>query len=170
MLITTIATVRSPLAVLLLSTLALIFPDMALGQTAANPTAAPAQPTPKAAPVTFSKGVRAADARAPTPQFTAIAAGLYARPIVDTQSAKGDYAIRVWSLAVAPKVTTAATTLPGAAVLSLTAGSVEFSAGDRRGKLQPGDTAAIPEGVALTLTNTDPARPAALRAVIVSGR
>src|SRR5690348_7230906 len=76
-------------------------------QTAAT---SPAQTVPKAAPVTFGKGVRAADSRTPTPQFTAIATGLYARPIVDTQTGKGDVAVRVWSLSVAPKTSTAATT------------------------------------------------------------
>jgi hypothetical protein len=128
-----------------------------------------AQAVPKAAPVTFGKGVRAVDPRAPTPQFSAIAAGLLARPIVDTQSVKGDYAIRVWSLSVGPRTNTAATTLPGAAMLSLTAGKVEFIAGDLRGKLEPGDTVAIPEGASLRFINNDAQRPAVLRAVIVSG-
>lgn len=138
-------------------------------QVFAQTTAANATPSaPKAAPVMFTKGVRAIDSHAPTPQFMAIAAGLYARPIVDTQAVKGNYAIKIWSLSVSPKTNTAGTKLPGAAMLSLTAGSVEFIAGDVRGKLQPGDTAAVPEGASLSFINSDAARPAMLRAVIVS--
>lgn len=130
----------------------------------------PAQTAQTPAPVTFDRGVRAVDPRAPTPQFSSIATGLLARPIVDTQSAKGDYAIRVWSLSVAPKTNTAAATLPGAAMLSLTAGNVEYIASDVRGKLAPGQTAAIPEGAALRFINSDEQKPAVLRAVIVSGK
>jgi hypothetical protein len=122
-----------------------------------------------AAPVTFPKGVRSINPRAPTPQFAPIADGLYARTIVDTESARRDYKIRIWSLSVSPKKTTGDVTLPGAAMLSLTAGAVEYVVGDQRGKLQPGDTAAIPEGAVLRLINDD-VRAAVLRAVIVSGR
>jgi len=125
---------------------------------------------PPPAPITFPKGVRSADPRAGTPPFAAIASGLYARTIVDTQSAKGDLKIQVWSLSVSPKSTTGDVTLPGAALLSLTAGAVEYAAGDQRGKLQPGDTAAIPEGAALRFVNDDGLRPAILRAVVVSSR
>jgi quercetin dioxygenase-like cupin family protein len=124
---------------------------------------------PPAAPITFPKGVRSSNPRAATPQFAAIATGLYARTIVDTQSSKGDYKIRVWSLSVSPKATTGDVTLPGAAMLSLTAGAVEYVAGEQRGKLQPGDTAAIPEGASLRFVNDD-TRAAVLRAVIVSSR
>ena len=122
-----------------------------------------------AAPVTFPKGVRSSNPRVATPQFAAIAAGLYARTIVDTQSAKSDYKIRIWSLLVSPNAKTGDVTLPGAAMLSLTAGKVEYVAGDQRGKLQPGETAAIPEGASLRLIN-DGTRAAVLRAVIVSSR
>ncbi len=160
----TITTRYVTIAVLLLT---LGLASLVFAQTVVNK---PVQAVPKTAPATFSKGVRAVDSRTPTPPFAAIASGLYARPIVDTQSPKGDYAIRVWSLSVGPKTTTAETTLPGAAMLSLTVGNVEFVAGDLRGKLQPGDTAAIPEGVPLRLINADAERPAVLRAVIVSGR
>jgi len=135
--------------------------SIALAQVAAT--------DPPAAPITFSKGVRSFNPRAVTPQFAAIAVGLYARTIVDTQSAKGDYKIRIWSLSVSPNATTGDVTLPGAAMLSLTAGKVEYVAGDQRGKLQPGDTAAIPEGASLRLINDD-TRAAVLRAVIVSSR
>jgi uncharacterized cupin superfamily protein len=61
-------------------------------------------------------------------------------------------------------------TLPGAAMLSLTAGTLEYVAGDQRGKLQAGDTAAIPEGASLRFINSDGTRAAVLRAVIVSSR
>lgn len=125
---------------------------------------------PSPAPVTFAKGVRSFNPRAATPQFAAMAPGLYTRTILDTQSAKGDYKIRIWSLSVSPKATTGEVTLPGAAMLSLTAGKVEYVAGDQRGKLQPGDTAAIPEGASLRFTNSDGTRAAVLRAVIVSSR
>jgi hypothetical protein len=136
--------------------------SIALAQVAAT--------NPPPAPVTFPKGVRSSNPRAATPPFAAIASGLYARTIVDTQSAKGDYKIRIWSLSVSPKATTGDVTLPGAAMLSLAAGTVEYAAGDQRGKLQPGDTAAIPEGASLRFTNSDGTRPAVLRAVIVSSR
>lgn len=162
---------------LVAAVLTLTFASFAFAQTTATNPAQnnsaptnPAQAAPKAAPVTFAKGVRAVDSRAPTPQFTAIAAGLYARPVVDTQSAKDDVAIRIWSLSVSPKTNTAAMSLPGAAMLSLTSGSVEYIAGDVRGKMKPGDTAAIPEGASLRFINVDGDRPAILRAVIVSGR
>jgi hypothetical protein len=122
------------------------------------------------APITFPKGVRSSNPRVATPQFAAIAPGLYARTIVDTRSAKGDYAIRIWSMSVTPNATTGNVTLPGAAMLSLTVGAVEYVAGDHRGKLQPGDTAAIPEGASLRFINSDGAHPAVLRAVIVSSR
>jgi hypothetical protein len=121
------------------------------------------------APITFPKGVRSANPRAGTPQFAPIASGLYARTIVDTRSAKGDYKIRVMSLSVSPKTTTGDAKLLGAAMLSLTAGKVEFVAGEQRGKLQPGDTAAIPEGASLKFINDD-TRAAVLRAVIVSSQ
>ena len=133
--------------------------SMALAQVVAT--------SPSPAPVTFPTGVRSSDPRAATPQFAPIASGLYARTVVDTRSAKGDYKIRIWSLSVSPKATTGDVTLPGAAMLSLTAGKVEFIAGDQRGKLQPGDTAAIPEGASLRFINDD-VRAAVLRAVIVS--
>jgi len=121
------------------------------------------------APITFSKGVRSSNPRVATPQFAALAPGLYARTIVETRSAKGDYTIRVWSMSVSPKATTGEVTLPGAAMLSLSAGGVEYLAGDQRGKLQPGDTAAVPEGASLQFINDD-ARAAVLRAIIVSSR
>jgi len=122
------------------------------------------------APVTFAKGVRSTNPRGATPQFAAIASGVYARTIVDTRSAKGDYSIRIWSLSVSPKATTGDVTLPGAAMLSLMAGTVEYIAGDQRGKLKPGDTAAIPEGATLHFINGDETRAAVLRAIIVSSR
>jgi len=128
-----------------------------------------AKTSPAAAPFTFPKGVRSANPRAATPQFAPIAPGLYARTIVDTRSAKGDYRIRILSLSVSPKATTGEVKLPGAAMLSLSAGKIEYVAGDQRGKLQPGDTAAIPEGATLQIINDDE-RPAVLRAVIVSGQ
>jgi uncharacterized cupin superfamily protein len=53
-------------------------------------------------------------------------------------------------------------------MLSLTSGRIEFIAGDLRGKLQPGDTAAVPEGASVRFINADGERPAILRAVIVS--
>jgi len=130
----------------------------------------PQQPAPKAGPVTFGTGVRAVDPRATTPQFAAIATGLFARPIVDARSAKGDYAIQVWSLSIGPKTNTGETKLPGAAMLSLTTGTVEYIAGDTRGKLAPGDTTAIPEGASLRFVNSDEQKPAILRAVITSSR
>jgi quercetin dioxygenase-like cupin family protein len=135
---------------------------IALAQVAAT--------NPSPAPITFAKGVRSTDPRAGTPPFAAVAPGLYARTIVDTQSAKGDYKIRIWSLSVSPKATTGDVTLPGAAMLSLTTGTLEYVAGDQRGKLQPGDTAAIPEGAKLRFINSDDTRAAVLRAVIVSGK
>jgi quercetin dioxygenase-like cupin family protein len=148
----------------------LLIPVLALTIGAASLALAQVAAESPAAPITFAKGVRSFNPRAVTPQFAAIAAGLYARTIVDTQSAKGDYKISVWSLSVSPKATTGDVTLPGAAMLSLTAGKVEFVAGDQRGKLQPGDTAAIPEGASLRFINSDDARAAVLRAIIVSGR
>jgi hypothetical protein len=160
-------TIRSRYSLIGASVLTCAIASLVFAQTTRT---TPAPVAPKPAPVTFDKGVRAADPRAPTPQFAAIATGLFARPIVDTKSVKGDYAIRVWSLSVAPKTSTAATTLPGAAMLSLTAGSVEYIAGEVRGKLAPGDTAAIPEGSALRFINNDAQKPAVLRAVIVSGQ
>jgi hypothetical protein len=135
---------------------------VALAQVAAT--------SPAPAPMTFPKGVRSSNPLAATPQLAPIASGLYARTIVDTQSAKGDYKIRVWSLSVSPNATTGDVTLPGAAMLSLTAGTIEYVAGDQRGKLQPGDTAAIPEGASLRFINSDGSRAAVLRAVIVSSR
>ena len=116
---------------------------LALTLGAASIALAQVAATDAPAPVTFSKSVRSSNPRAATPQFAAIASGLYARTIVDTQSEKGDYKIRIWSLSVSPKATTGDVTLPGAAMLSLTAGTVEYAAGDHRGKLQPGDTAAM---------------------------
>ena len=159
---------RYPLVVSLIGSLVLTLGLTSLGvaQVATTPAA---QVAPRTAPVTFPKGVRSADPRTATPQFAAIASGLYARTIVDTQSAKGDYAIRIMSLSVSPKTTTGEATLPGAAMLSLTSGSIEYIAGDQRGKLQPGDTAAIQESVPVRFVNADPARPAVLRAVVVSG-
>jgi hypothetical protein len=148
--------------VILLFTLTLGAASIALAQVAAT--------NPSPAPITFAKGVRSADPRAGTPPFAAMASGLYARTIVDTQSAKGDYKIRIWSLSVSPKATTGDVTLPGAAMLSLTAGTLEYVAGDQRGKLQAGDTAAIPEGASLRFINSDGTRAAVLRAVIVSSR
>jgi quercetin dioxygenase-like cupin family protein len=150
----------------LVSILVLTLGSASIGfaQVATNP----AQSSTRTAPATFGKGVRASDPRTPTPQFAALASGLYARTIVDTQSSKGDYSIRILSLSVSPKVTTGEARLPGAAMLSLTAGAVEYIAGDQRGKLQPGDTAAIPEGVSIRFVNSDPTRAAVLRAVVVS--
>ena len=113
--------------------------------------------------------MRSTTPAAGTPGFSAIGSGLYARTIVDTRSAKGDVKIRIWSLSVSPRATTGNVTLPGAAMLSLTTGKVAYVAGDQRGKLEPGDTAGIPEGASLQLIN-DEARPAVLRAVIVSSR
>ena len=162
-------TTRYALAASLVGLLVLmfVFTSPGLAQVAIPPAA---QIAPKTAAVTFPKGVRSADPRTATPQFAPLATGLYARTIVDTQSAKGDYAIRVMSLLIAPKMTTGKATLLGAAMLSLTSGSIEYIAGDQRGKLQPGDTAAIQEGVPVRFVNADPTRPAILRAVVVSGQ
>ena len=89
---------------------------------------------------------------------------------MDARSVKGDYAIQVWSLTIGPKTNTGEAKLPGAAMLSVTTGTVEYIAGDLRGKLAPGGTAAIPEGASLRFVNSDEQKPAVLRAVITSSR
>ena len=120
-------------------------------------------------PVIFGKGVRARDPVAPTPQYAALASGLYARQIVQAASTRGDYAMQVWSLLVSPKATTGETKLPGAAVLSLRSGSVEVITAGGKTRLEPGGTAAVPEGSSLHFVNSDDSRPAQLRAVVVIG-
>ena len=67
---------------------------LALTLGAASIALAQVAATDAPAPVTFSKSVRSSNPRAATPQFAAIASGLYARTIVDTQSEKGDYKIQ----------------------------------------------------------------------------
>jgi len=120
-------------------------------------------------PLTFGDSVRARDRLATTPQYVALATGLYARQIVQTSSDRGDYTVQVWSLIVSPRASTGETTLPGAAVVILYAGSVELVAGDRRTRLEPGATTAVPEGTSLRFVNGDKSRPAQLRAIVLTG-
>lgn len=117
----------------------------------------------------FGEGVRARDRLAQTPQYAALAPGLYARPIVQTASARGDYTVEVWSLLVSPRSTTGEARLPGAAVVTVRAGRVELITGDQKTRLEPGATASVPEGASLRFVNGDAKRPAHLRAVVLSG-
>ena len=75
---------------------------------------------------------------------------------------------RFWSLLVSPRANTADATLPGAAVVTLYAGRVQLITGEKRTRLQPGATAAVPKGASLRFVNDDK-RPAQLRAVVLSG-
>jgi hypothetical protein len=120
-------------------------------------------------PISFGDGVRAADRLSPTPQYSLLANGLYARQIVLAASARGDYTVQVWSLLVSPHTNTAEAKLPGAVVLTLYAGNVELVTGDQKTRLEPGATAVVPEGTALRFVNGDDKRPAQLRAVVLSG-
>ena len=120
-------------------------------------------------PIILGNSVRSSDRSTPTPNYAALANGLYARQIVQTASSKGDFTIQVWALLVGPRLTTGNARLPGAAVLSLNSGRVELVIGDRRRRLEPGDTASVPEGASLRFVNADEARPAHLRAVVLSG-
>jgi hypothetical protein len=121
-------------------------------------------------PITFGEGIRTPDRLQPTPQYAALAPGLYARTVVRAASTHGDYTVEVWSLLVAPHASTGEARLPGAAVLSLRAGRVEVTAGELKVRLDAGATASIPEGVALRFLNLDDNRPAHLRAVVLSGK
>ncbi len=135
-------------------------------------TAAPAQTAerkPEAGKPIVFEGVRARDRLAPTPQYAALAPGLYARQIVQTASARGDYTVEIWSLLVSPRGSTGEVRLPGAAVVILYAGRVELITGDKKTRLEPGATASVPEGASLRFVNSDDSRPAQLRAVVLSG-
>ena len=130
---------------------------------------AAAQKPAEGKPLVFGDGVRARDRLTPTPQYAALARGLYARQIVQAASDRGDYTVQVWSLLVSPRVTTGEAKLPGAAVITLHAGRVELIAGDQKTRLEPGATASVPEGASLRFVNSDESRPAQLRAVVLSG-
>lgn len=135
---------------------------------AASPQAAEPRPG-EGKPIILGNSVRASDHSTPTPKYAALATGLYARQIVQTASGKGDYTVQIWALLVGPHVTTGDAKLPGAAVLSINAGHVELVVGDRKTRLEPGDTATVPEGASLRLVNADETHPAHLRAVVLSG-
>jgi hypothetical protein len=120
-------------------------------------------------PISFGEGVRARDRLSPTPQYALLVPGLYARQIVQAVSARGDYTVEIWSLLVSPRVNTAETKLPGAAVVTLYSGRVELITGEQRTRLEPGATTAVPEGASLRFVNGDDKRPAQLRAVVLSG-
>jgi hypothetical protein len=135
---------------------------------AASPQAAEPRPG-EGRPIILGNSVRASDRSTPTPNYTALANGLYARQVVQTASSKGDYTVQVWALLVGPRVTTGDAKLPGAAVLSVNTGRVDLLVGDRKTRLEPGDTASVPEGASLRLVNADETRPAHLRAVVLSG-
>lgn len=140
----------------------------AMSMTAASAQTAERRPEAGKA-IVFGDGIRARDRMATTPQYAALAPGLYARPIVQTASARGDYTVEVWSLIVSPHATTGEAKLPGAAVVTLRAGRVELISGDQKTRLEPGWTASVPEGASLRFVNGDASRPAHLRAVVLSG-
>jgi hypothetical protein len=141
----------------------------AISTTAASAQTIQPKPDQDGKPIVFSDGARARDRLAPTPQFAPLAPGLYARQIVQATSARGDYTTQVWTLLIAPHTNTGEATLPGAAVLMLTTGSVELITGDKKLRLEPGTTAAVPEGASMRFVNTDDSRPAQLRAVVLQG-
>jgi quercetin dioxygenase-like cupin family protein len=120
-------------------------------------------------PVIFDDGIRARDRLAPTPQYAALASGLYARQVVQTASERGDYTVEIWSLTVSPHASTGEARLPGAAVVILYAGRVELIIGDQKTRLQPGASASVPEGASVRFVNGDDNRPAQLRAIVLSG-
>jgi hypothetical protein len=125
------------------------------------------QPT-EGKPIVFD-GIRQQDRLTPTPQYAALAPGLYGRQIVQTASDRGDYTVQILSLLVSPRMSTGEAKLPGAAVITLRAGRVELITGDQRTRLDPGVTASVPEGASLRFVNSDESRPAQLRAVVISG-
>lgn len=127
------------------------------------------QPGADLRPMIFGDGIRAREPLAQSPQYAVLVPGLYTRQILQAPSAKGDYTVAIWALLVAPKASTADAKLPGATVLSLTAGSVELVMGERKIRLEAGATAAVPEGAALRFINSDESRPAHLRAVVLTG-
>jgi hypothetical protein len=130
---------------------------------------AAAQKPPEGKPIVFGDGVRQRDRLTPTPQYAPLATGLYARQIVQAASDRGDYTVQVWSLLVSPRTTTGEAKLPGATVITLRAGRVELISGDQKTRLEPGTTASVPEGASLRFVNGDDARPAHLRAIVLSG-
>jgi len=140
----------------------------AMSMTAASAQTAERKPE-VGKPVVFGDGVRARDPLAPTPQYAALAPGLYGRQIVQAASDRGDYTVQVWSLIVSPRASTGEAKLPGAAVVILYAGRVELITGEQKTRLEPGATAAVPEGASLRFVNSDASRPAQLRAVALSG-
>lgn len=119
-------------------------------------------------PITFRDNGQQVDRLSATPPYVALATGLYGRQIVQAPSQDKDYTVQVWSLLVSPKTTTGEVKLPGAAVVMLIAGRVEFATGSQRGELVAGATTAIPEGSSLRIVNAD-VRPAQMRAVVVAG-
>jgi hypothetical protein len=126
------------------------------------------KPVP-AKPISFGNGVRARDRLSPTPQYAPLTPGLYARQIVQADSAHDDYKVQVWSLLVSPHANTAEVKLPGAAVVTLYAGRVEVIAGDRKTSLDPSSTTTLAEGSGVRFVNADDKRPAVLRAVVLVG-
>jgi hypothetical protein len=141
----------------------------ALSMTAASAPIALRKSVMDSKPMMFGVGIRARDRRVSTPPYAALIPGVYAREILQTASAHGDYMVRVWAMLVSPHVTTGETKLPGAAVLAVNAGRVELIMGDQKIQLEPGATAAVPEGASLRFVNSDENRPAQLRAVLISG-
>ncbi len=119
--------------------------------------------------MSFDTGIRARNRLAPTPQFTALVPGLYARRILQTASVRGDYTVQIWALLVSPHVDTGEARLPGAVVLSVRTGSVELISGETKTTLKAGATAAVPENASVRFVNSDTTRPAQLRAIVLSG-
>jgi len=128
------------------------------------------QQQPAGKPITFGDGVRARDRLTATPQYELLVPGLYGRQIVQAASARGDYTVQVWSLLVSPGASTSDAKLPGAVVVILYAGRIELITGKQTTRLQPGATAAVPEGASFRVVNDDGERPAQLRAIVLSGR
>ena len=127
-----------------------------------------------AAPVQFDKTTRALETtralvpRVATPAFKPLVPGLLARRIVEANSVEGDYTSDIWSLLVGPATETSEARLPGAAVLSLSAGKVDVLVGSERRSLAPGTSTQVAEGASFKLVNKDKDRTALLRAIVLS--
>jgi hypothetical protein len=145
--------------------LLLMTPPHAGAQTAAARPAA----EKSGATILLNKGIRAENPLMKTPDYAALTPGLYARPVVEAASPQGDYSVRVWALLLSPGAHTRESGLPGAVVLLLRSGHAVVIVAGKETRLELGDSMLAPEGASLQFINPDPARPAQLRAVLLSG-
>ena len=109
-----------------------------------------------------------ATAVAPPPGYRQLVPGLLARSRFSTDATNGRR-VELWDLLVGPNGRSAATTLPGGAVLEVRGGAGRIVIADKEQELRSGATLSLPEGTPFQLVNTRADLGLSIRATIIAG-